>query len=106
MVDLSNIFDVVSEFPVYLSSGIIYVLVSIVDLILSIVDLFYSMLATVLNIILYILNFLPNLITLYLGWLFELHPMFESLVLTSIYLIYIIVVVRLLKLLWDLIPVL
>lgn len=102
---LTNVFDAVLQFPTFFLNSILYVLSCFADLFLSVLDLVYSFIATIVNIILCVLNFLPNVMESYFGWLFELSPTFEVFFYVSIYLLYIIVSLRLVKLLWDLLPI-
>ena len=105
MADITNVFDAVIQFPTYLLVCILYFLVCALDLLLSVIDLVYSPIAVIFNIFLSFLNFLPNVIITYFSWLFDLSPMFEVFVTVSIYILYIIIVLRLVKLVWDLLPV-
>lgn len=102
---LTNVFDAVLQFPTFLLNSILYVLNCLADFFLSILDLVYVLISTTINIILCVLNFLPNVMESYFGWLFELSPTFEVFFYISIYLLYIIITLRLIKLLWDLLPV-
>lgn len=105
MVDITTVFDAIIQFPVYLTNGLIYVFVSFADFLMGIVDLIYAPISTVLNIILLALNFIPDVMTSYFGWLFELSPVFQVLLFVSLYTIYLIIIFRLIKLLWDLLPI-
>ena len=102
---LTNVFDAVLQFPTFLLNSILYVLNCLADFLLNIIDLVYVLISTFVNIILCVLNFLPNVMESYFGWLFELSPTFEVFFYISIYLLYIIIILRLIKLLWDLLPV-